>query len=194
MNAMQRLMPLLVVALLVGCGSDDPQTAGTPSAPPEPPPAETGPPAEPIPTEPAPQKGLPPAVEETRDAIIRAAGAHDYEGLAALIPDSGFTFSYGAGTSAIDYWKDLEAAGETPLATMAALLALRHTRAQDIYVWPWAYDKDPSTLTDAEKDALAGAGAATRGQLDQMADLGHYLGWRLGIRRDGTWMFFVAGD
>jgi hypothetical protein len=182
------------VVLAAGCGSEtSPQTAGTPSEPIEPTPANTNT-LEPIPTEPAPQSGLPAAVAMTRAAIIAAAGADDYDALAALIPDAGFTFSYGAGDSAIDYWKDLEAAGETPLETMAALLALKHTRAGDIYVWPWPYDKDPASLTDAEKEALAGAGAATVEQLDQMGELGQYLGWRIGIRRDGTWMFFVAGD
>jgi hypothetical protein len=194
MTGMQRLVLLLVLALMVGCGSGDPETAGTPSAPPEPPPAETGPPPEPIPTEPAPPKGLPPAVEETRERIAAAALAEDYEALDALIPDTGFTFSYGAGDRATDYWKDLEASGEEPLGTMVGLLTLPHTRAGDIYVWPSAYDKDPAKLTDEEKEALVGAGAATRAQLDQMAEFGHYLGWRLGIRRDGTWMFFVAGD
>ena len=195
---MKRLPILLLVALVVGCGSEESAPVGTPSVPVEPPPATVGPtepvPTAPVPTEPAPQKGLPAAVEQTREAIIAAAQARDYDALAELIPDSGFTFSYGAGDSAIDYWKDLEAAGETPLATMAALLALRHTNAGDIYVWPWAYDKDPANLTDAQKQALAGAGAATVDQLDQMAELGHYLGWRVGIREDGTWMFFVAGD
>ena len=189
-----RLVLLVAVVLAAGCGSESsPPSAGTPSGRVEPPPAETTT-LEPIPTEPAPQEGLPAAVEMTRAAIIEAAGAHDYDALAPLIPDSGFTFSYGAGDSATEYWQDLEAAGETPLDTMAALLALRHTRAGDIYVWPWAYDRDPAKLTNAQKDALAGVGAATREQLDQMGELGHYLGWRLGIRRDGTWVFFVAGD
>lgn len=195
---MKRLTALLLAALAAGCGSDGTGVGGSPSVTVEPPPAATGPttpatPTEPIATEPSAQD-LPAAVEETRAAIIAAAQAHDYDALGALIPDSGFTFSYGAGDSAIDYWKDLEAAGETPLDTMTRLLLLRHTRASDIYVWPWAYDRDPADLTDSQKDSLADAGAATREQLDQMAELGHYLGWRLGIKRDGTWMFFVAGD
>lgn len=191
---MKRFAAVLLLALAAGCGSEQgAPVGGTPSGATEPRPAETTT-AEPIPTEPAPQKGLPVAVGETRQAIITAVGAHDYDALAALIPTSGFTFSYGAGGGAIDYWRDLEAAGERPLDTMAALLALAHTRAGDIYVWPWAYDEDPADLTSEEKDALAGAGAATRGQLDEMAAFGHYLGWRLGIRRDGTWVFFVAGD
>jgi hypothetical protein len=192
---MRRLCALLLVALAVGCGSEESAPVGTPSVPAEPSPAPTvAPTVEPTPTEPAPQKGIPEPVEETRAAIIEAAQARDYDALAELIPASGFTFSYGAGESAIDYWKDLEAAGERPLDTLAGLLLLTHTKAGGIYVWPWAYDKDPADLTDAEKDALAGAGAATRKQLDQMAELGHYLGWRVGIRKDGTWMFFVAGD
>jgi hypothetical protein len=191
---MMSLVLFAAVMLAAGCGSESgPQSAGTPSEPVEPPPAETTT-LEPVPTEPAPQERLPAAVEMTRAAITEAAGAHDYDALAALIPDSGFTFSYGAGDSAIEHWQDLEAAGETPLETMAGLLALRHTRAGDIYVWPWAYDRDPAKLTNAQKDALAAAGAATREQLDQMGELGHYLGWRLGIRREGTWVFFVAGD
>ena len=179
---MMRPVLLAAAVLAAGCGSSE-------SGAPEVPTAETRPA-----TTTQAKRGLPAPVEETRREILAAVAAHDYEALAALIPESGFTFSYGAGDSAIDYWQDLEAAGETPLETMAGLLALRHTRAGNVYVWPWAYDRDPARLTNAQKDALAGAGAATREQLDQMGELGHYLGWRLGIRRDGTWVFFVAGD
>jgi hypothetical protein len=192
---MRRLWALFLVALAVGCGSEESAPVGTPSVPIEPPPP---PPAtvtdSPVLTQPGHQKGLPAAVAQTRAAILEAAQLRDFDALAELIPDSGFTFSYGSGDSAIDYWKDLEAAGEQPPRTMGALLLLEYTRAGDIYVWPWAYDKDPANLTDAQKQALAGAGAATVDQLDQMAELGHYLGWRLGVREDGTWMFFVAGD
>jgi hypothetical protein len=179
---MMRFVLLATVVLAAGCGSGGAAAPEVPTAGPS------------LGTTTGAKRGLPAPVEETRAEILAAAAAHDYDALAALIPDSGFTFSYGAGDSAIDYWKDLEAAGETPLETMAGLLALRHTRAGDTYVWPWAYDRDPAKLTTAQKDALAGAGAATREQLDEMGELGHYLGWRLGIRRDGTWVFFVAGD
>jgi hypothetical protein len=191
---MKWLLPTLLMTLALGCGGEESAPVGSPSVPAEPPSADTTP-VEPIPTEPAPQR-VPAAVEETRQAIIAAAQARDYDALGALIPDSGFTYSYGgpAEGGAVGYWRDLEANGETPLATMAGLLILRHTRVGDLYVWPREYDKNPANLTEAQKEALAGAGAATREQLDQMAELGHYLGWRLGIRRDGTWMFFVAGD
>jgi hypothetical protein len=174
---------ILFVLLLAGCGGES-------SAPaPEVPTAGIS-----LGTTTGPKRALPPPVEETREQILAAAAAHDYEALGRLIPEEGFTFSYGASGRPIDYWKDLEAAGETPFETMAGLLALRHTRAGDMYAWPWAHDRDPAKLTNAQKKALAEAGAATRKQLDQMGELGHYLGWRLGIRRDGTWAFFVAGD
>jgi hypothetical protein len=196
---MKRTAALLFLLLAAGCGSGDAQQGGGgPTEPSQPPETTTVvvTTTETVTTEPAPPKELPTPVEETRQAIIAAAESHDYEALAALIPASGFTYSYGgpAEGGAVGYWQDLEEGGETPLATMGGLLALRHTRAGDIYVWPWAYDKDPADLTDDQKETLAAAGAASVEQLDQMAEFGHYLGWRLGIRRDGTWMFFVAGD
>jgi hypothetical protein len=194
-------MRLVVVAIAVsltaqaGCGSpSSPETAGTPSGDGsstavEQPPTETV-----VPTGPAPQKGLPPAVDDSRRALIRAAESRDYGALRKLIPKTGFTYSYGAGGDPVAYWRELEDNGERPLETLAALLQLPYTEAQDIYVWPWAYDLDPAELTRREREMLAAAGAATLDQLNQMAEFGHYLGWRVGIRADGTWIFFVAGD
>jgi hypothetical protein len=52
----------------------------------------------------------------------------------------------------------------------------------------------PSSPETAGTPSGAAAGAATLDQLNQMAEFGHYLGWRVGIRSDGTWIFFVAGD
>jgi hypothetical protein len=46
----------------------------------------------------------------------------------------------------------------------------------------------------AEQERLVDAGAASADEFEQMAEFGHYLGWRVGIRSDGTWAFFVAGD
>jgi hypothetical protein len=138
---------------------------------------------------------LPPAVEETRVAIAAAAHARDYAALEALIPESGFTYTYGgpAAGGPVGYWRELEARGEErPLAILAALLEVPHTRASGIYVWPFAYDRDPASLTETERRALSEI--VTEEQLRQMAEFGHYLGWRAGIRADGTWIFYVAGD
>jgi hypothetical protein len=193
-------MRLAVVAVAVslvaqaGCGSpSSPETAGTPSGD-GPSTAVEQPTETVVPSGPAPQKGLPQAVDDTRRALIRAAESRDYGALRKLIPKAGFTYTYGAGRDPVTYWRELEDNGERPLETLAALLQLPHTKAQDIYVWPWAYDLDPAELTRREREILAAAGAATVDQLNQMAEFGHYLGWRVGIRSDGTWIFFVAGD
>jgi hypothetical protein len=193
-------MRLVVVAIAVslavqaGCGSpSSPEAAGTlsgdGSSTAVEQPTETV-----VPTGPAPQEGLPPAVDDTRRALIRAAESRDYGALQKLIPKTGFTYTYGAGGDPVAHWRELEDNGERPLETLAALLQLPYTEAQDIYVWPWAYDLDPAELTRREREMLAAAGAATLDQLNQMAEFGHYLGWRVGIRPDGTWIFYVAGD
>jgi hypothetical protein len=195
---MKRLLPLLFVTLALGCGNEGDDLVGSPSEPSEPPPATTTvvvTTTETV-TEPARPSGLPPAVESTRQEILLAATERDFRGLRQLIPPDGFTYTYGLPSKggAVGYWRRIEDFGETPIDTMAGLLALPYTTSRDIYIWPWAYDRDPAQLTDEELDQLVDAGAATREQFGLMADSGHYLGWRLGIRRDGTWVFFVAGD
>ena len=56
---------------------------------------------------------------------------------------------------------------------------------------PFAYDvASLSDLTAHERELLA-----TLGPLESVFVEGTgYLGWRAGIRPDGSWVFFVAGD
>jgi hypothetical protein len=138
---------------------------------------------------------LPAAVRRTRDALIDAAAANDYDALAALVPESGFTYTYGGpfpgGPAA--YWKQVARESDpSPSAVLKLLLGMPYTKVQDNYVWPFAYDRDPASLTDAELDMLARV--ASPQEMELWKTSGHYLGWRVGIRSDGTWIFFVAGD
>jgi hypothetical protein len=147
-------------------------------------------------------KGLPGPVARTRAAILASLAAKDYEGLEKLIPADGFTYTYGAAFEGgpIAYWKEAAANGpDDPFQRLEAVLQLPYTLVEDAvvedeYVWPFAYDRLPEDLTAEERADLVAAGAITQDQLDQMMSLGHYLGWRAGIRSDGTWIFFVAGD
>jgi hypothetical protein len=128
---------------------------------------------------------------------MAALDAGDFETLEALIPADGFTYTYGQPhpDGPVAYWLQLEQSGEDrPFTILRELLELPFTQVEDLYVWPFAYDRDPAELTEEERDQLAAAGAATRGQLAQMEQAGNYLGWRTGIAADGTWRFFVAGD
>jgi hypothetical protein len=111
---------------------------------------------------------VPPPVAKTRAAILKAAQAHDYPGLARVIGKRPVTFTYGPTAGGpIAYWKRRERQGGRPLATIAAILKKPGVSFQGNYVWPPAY----ATAT--------GPG---------------YYGYRLGITPAGRWLFFVRGD
>ena len=38
------------------------------------------------------------------------------------------------------------------------------------------------------------SGSSTRTTTSGFEELGGYLGYRVGIREDGTWLYFIAGD
>lgn len=138
---------------------------------------------------------LPAQVEETRAAIAEAAAARDFDALEALIPEKGFTYTFGGPFSGgpTAYWRQIEKEStQRPLEALAAILEMPYTKVDDIYVWPFAYDRDPATLTAAERALLSEV--AGEAEIRQWTEFGHYLGWRAGIKADGTWVFFVAGD
>jgi hypothetical protein len=132
--------------------------------------------------------GVPAAVERTRAAIERAARAKDYEALRALVPTSGFSYTFGPEPAggAIAFWQELEQNGETPLATLAKILSLPFSLRQGLYVWPFAYGTPRGELTTYERSLL---GTLADAYVDE-----DYYGWRAGIKPDGSWAFFVKGD
>lgn len=144
---------------------------------------------------PAPQPGLPRAVGEKREAIARAAEANDYDAIAALVDPDAFEYTFGGpvegGPTA--YWRQLEeTAGERPLEILHAILQMPYATERGIYVWPFAFNKDLTTLTAAERAMLHTI--MTPRELRQMEQFGGYIGWRAGIRPDGRWIYFVSGD
>lgn len=135
--------------------------------------------------------GLPPAVERTREALLRAAEQGDYEAVRRLIPDDGFTYSFGGPVDggAVAYWRQLERTmGDPTLRILAAVLRLPYTLSRGLYVWPFAYDLTADELTAHERRLLA-----PLGREGVFVGEGYY-GWRAGIEPDGDWVFFVAGD
>ena len=130
---------------------------------------------------------LPDAVEETRRGLLEAAQSGDVEALEPFVTDRlSYTFGEPVEGGAIAYFEQLEAEGQDPLGTLATLLQLPSTLAQGNYVWPWVYTVQASDLTEYEKQLLGDFA-------DDFADQ-TYLGYRVGIAPDGTWIFFVAGD
>lgn len=131
---------------------------------------------------------VPEAVLEKRADMLRAAEAKDYDALAELADPDEFNYTFGGPVTGgpAQYWRQQAAAGDDPLGQLALILRMPYTLATGHYVWPFAYDKTADTLTDYERELLEPLEASFAGE--------SYLGWRAGIRPDGRWVFFVAGD
>jgi hypothetical protein len=142
--------------------------------------------------EPAPVavSGLPESVAQTHAALLAAAEAHDEQALEALIEPDEFRYTFGENVpgGALDYWRSIEEqTGTDPIDTLARVLRLPYVLSQGLFVWPFAYDKEPGEMSEYERSLL--------GDLLPEGDTGvGYLGWRAGIRPDGRWVFFIAGD
>jgi hypothetical protein len=144
----------------------------------------------------APQtaEDLPGAVGETRDAIIAAATACDFDMLEDIAGESISTSFGGGGSENLSIWNDK---GLDPTVTLLHLLDMGHATipgpAGEIYVWPAAHAYE--TWEQVDQDDLEElAMIHSEDELDSFASADGYLGWRLGISEDGTWLFFIAGD
>ena len=140
------------------------------------------------------ETGLPQAVARTRAALLEAAEDRDYEALRPLFPSTGFEYTFGSPVPGgpIAYWQELErTTDEEPLVRLEQVLEMPYTLSRGLYVWPFAYDVASSAdLTAYERELLAPLGPLESVFVEGTG----YLGWRAGIRPDGTWVFFVAGD
>jgi hypothetical protein len=202
-----RLLAVSVLAALAlgGCGSESNDEAGS-TIPPPPtvsaPTVTATPPPPPCSTSglrlTLPEQDLPAAVMDVRKRVFEAAVACDYDTLEeiALEKGAGFTFSYGSGEDASEYWRGLEEDSSEqpkPMRALATILTLPFTRNESgSYAWPTAYNENP---TEDDWQALVDAGLYDAEVIDQMQEQGTgYLGYRTAITADGDWQFFTAGD
>jgi hypothetical protein len=133
--------------------------------------------------------GVPIGVKTKRAAILRAAEAKDYDGLARLAdPTFKYTFGGPLPGGPADYWRKAEREGQKPLEALSAVLKLPYTLSRGIYVWPFAYDKTSDEITQYEATLLEKIPSPATVRPEG------YLGWRAGILPDGSWIYFVAGD
>lgn len=174
---MTKLLVLLSVFALAaaGCGgSDSPSSGGTTTTPAE--------------------EALPGPVAEKKEAIVDAAQALDYDRLETLLDPKTFTYSFGAGGDPIGYWRRLQEQGEVPILGdyLPTVLAMPWAKQGPLFVWPSAHAKEPAQWTEEDRKALEQL--YTKEEIRRFEQAGSYLGWRAGIRKNGTWLFFVAGD
>lgn len=139
-----------------------------------------------------PEQALPEPVAATRDAILAAAEAGGWEALRALIPEKGFTFTFGGETDPIAYWRQLEEEGFTVLPTLETLLEGPAAPFRGGYIWPAPATEPPEEWTDEDLEVLRRIHSDR--EIDTFFEFGNYIGWRVGIDGDGTWIYYVAGD
>lgn len=130
----------------------------------------------------------------TQQAILDAAQALDWDALRALIPEEGFTFSFGGERDPISYWQELESRGHVPVIgdILPMVLSTEPARLRGTYIWPAPAAEDPADWDEHDLDVLRQIHPEEDIRL--FREMGLYTGWRVGIDRDGTWVFFVAGD
>jgi hypothetical protein len=173
MDLVKRCAALVAFVALVSCNEGP---APTPSSIPSP---ET----------------LPAVVEQAKESIVRASRRLDYEALERLAGHKEFRYSFGeSNDDPVGYWRRLESEGHVPIFgdTMPAVFATHFGRQNDIYVWPAAAAKDPKEWTARDVEELTHL--ANEEDIEGYRKYGGYLGWRAGIRGDGTWLYFIAGD
>jgi len=136
--------------------------------------------------------GLTPEAAATRNAIIEAAEASDWEALRGLMTE-GFSSNFGGEQDHIAYYQRAEESGEDPLGTLVAALELPSDLDDEgNSVWPFAHARDPRSLSSAEKEALAPLASVE--EIEAWAEAGSgWLGPRVAIRPDGAWIFYILG-
>lgn len=140
--------------------------------------------------------GIPEEVRTTVLDIVDAAQQCDYDGLEAIAGD-GFTAAFGGGDPS-ELWTMEEEQGYQPMYWLLSVLNLPHgeieTEQGTLYVWPSAHAHQGSWETMPAGDLDALRALYTDEELQGFADFGGYVGYRVGIRANGDWSFFVAGD
>ncbi|MEK6274968.1 MAG: hypothetical protein AABM30_06460 [Actinomycetota bacterium] len=170
------LLLVLLASGAAGCGSEEPAAGPASSTP------TTAP------------ETLPPAVATKKEAIVSAAKALDYDRFESLLDRKTFSYSFGESGDPVGYWRRLEDEGEVPILGdyLPVVFSAPYARKGDTYVWPTAYAKSPSSWTAEDRRWLMNF--YTEAEIRGFERAGAYLGWRAGIREDGKWLFFVAGD
>lgn len=144
------------------------------------------------------EQDLPRAVAAVRAEIAERAVVCDYDGLERLAfeGDEPFTYSFGEDGAPAAYWARAERRGEDPLLKMVQILDTDFcieevSDGSSYYFWPSVQCAD---ATEEDLRALERSGVYTEEELRQFEEFGGYAGYRVGIRSDGDWMSFTAGD
>ncbi len=145
---------------------------------------------------------LPAPVQRMRELIIEAAKKGEIEALRSLlgIGETATTVSIGGlEGDPIEFLK--ETSGDPEGVELLAILIevleagyvhLDEGNEDELFIWPYFYAWPLDKLTPPMKVELFRI--LTAGDLEDSESSGRYIFYRAGIKPDGRWDFFVAGD
>ncbi len=145
---------------------------------------------------------LPAEVRKKRDALLVAAKSGDIEKLRPLLEvgDQATSLSIsGIDGDPIAFLKESsgDSEGHELMAILAEVLEAGYVRMDpdtedETYIWPYFWAWPVNKLTPPQRVELFRI--LTAGDLEDSSEFGGYIFYRTGIRPDGSWAFFVAGD
>ena len=136
-----------------------------------------------------------------REMILKAARSGDIEALRPVLESNELkpTVSFGGAEDPIEFWKQAsgDGQGREIMAVLTEILEMNFVRmdagtSNEMYIWPYFAELPLEKLTPAQQIDLYRL--VTPEQVKTMNEFGGYIHYRLGIGRDGTWHYFVAGD
>ncbi|MBK5268869.1 MAG: hypothetical protein JJE47_15730 [Acidimicrobiia bacterium] len=130
------------------------------------------------------------AVVETWQELRNLAAACEWEQLSDIAEQDQTSISFGGPIRLVKLWVLESASGSDSGTELLDVTSLPPARTTDGWVWPAV----SSTNADADWQVLLDAGLLTEKEVADMKDFGGYLGFRVGIADDGTWLFGIAGD
>jgi hypothetical protein len=153
--------------------------------------------SEPSPVQPPPVNVtgvVPQPTAETARQIYDGVLDLDFELLESLLDPMTFVYNFDDGSNPIPEWRD----DPTVLDAIPSVLHLPPAAPREIegygtfYIWPYLVDTDFSALTEQEREDLASLGFSEQ-EIEDMIELGSYLGPRLAIDENGLWRNYVTG-
>ena len=144
---------------------------------------------------------LPNAVLKTRNALLLAARSGDLEKLRPILDASKVKpiVSFGGEEDPIAYWKasSIDGTGRDILAEIIKIFSsgfvyINPGASDAMYIWPYHFVY-PLDKLSAEQEVELYLLIPPEYREDMEA-AGGYIGFRAGIDRDGSLVFFVAGD
>lgn len=149
------------------------------------------------------QTGLPSLVEAKRQEILKATEARDYKKLASLISSSDFSYLIGPEQGdKEDFEKYLrendQKTGKSIFNTISTLLKIRYTSFSKlkegdlVYVWPYLFLTSPKDWTAEDMNNMKEL--YSKKEIDDQEKYWNgYVGYRIGIDKNGNWVFYFEG-